>query len=485
MRQLVSIVKNSLPKNIVVIGDLMLDEYIIGVVERISPEAPVPVFREDSREFSFGGATNVAINCKHVGCDVSVIGLLGKDDYAGKTLTSMLVGKKILSDGIVKSPDRLTTRKKRIVSQQQQILRVDSENAYSLSQFERDSLVCKVYTVIKPGSVVLISDYAKGVIDEQIVGEIMVRAKNCGSTVIADPKGPDFSKYKGVNYIKPNYKEFYQMIEFFGLDSRDGELENSRKTCEILSLDGIIITMGDKGLRFISEKDDIFYSAHRKEVYDITGAGDTVLAFLGVGVSCGLSMPEALKLANLAASVSVSHHKTYAVGLDELLEIDFDYKNNIYSEWKALKSEINLLRSEKNKKIVFTNGCFDILHSGHIFLLKEAKKRGDILIVGLNTDDTIKKLKGEARPVKTLEERAQILSAIDFVDYVVPFDQDTPYKLIDCLRPDVLIKGGDYKLESIVGYDLVNSYGGTVEVVEYKAGLSTTNIINNCISEIS
>jgi D-beta-D-heptose 7-phosphate kinase/D-beta-D-heptose 1-phosphate adenosyltransferase len=477
MRNLIKTLQESDPKEIVIIGDLMLDEYLIGSVSRVSPEAPVPVLKEEGREVSFGGAANVAANCRHVGCKVYSIGLVGDSDTAGDKILSMLVEKKVFIEGIVKSPDRVTTRKKRIVSQQQQLLRIDAEDSSPLTTLERDCLICHIHTLIKPGSVVLISDYAKGVVDRQIVQEVLRRAEVCGSTVVVDPKGPYFEKYEGVDYIKPNYKEFKQMVSFFGLKQSDSVVENGRKICEILKLSGLIVTMGEDGIQFISPEKGIFYSAHKREVYDITGAGDTVLAFLAVGFAHGLSVDDSLRLANHAAGVSVSHHKTYAVSFDELL--GEKSKESIFTDWKKLREELDWLKKEQKKKIVFTNGCFDLLHSGHIYLLQEAKKRGDILVVALNSDDSVARFKGEGRPIKTFSERARIMASIDVVDYVVRFEQSTPQELIEFLCPDVLVKGGDYKIENIAGYDTVISYGGKVEVVDYQHGLSTTNLVKS------
>lgn len=476
MKKMINKIKNEASKDIVVIGDLMLDEYVMGEVSRISPEAPVPVLKEQSREFSFGGATNVAANCAHVGCNVHIIGLLGRGDSAGEKLLSMLAEKKIFVDGIVLSSERLTTRKKRIVSNNQQLLRIDTEETKLLSVQERDRLVCNIHSIIKNDSVVLISDYSKGVIDREIVKEILICAEACNAVVIADPKGPNFDKYKGVHYIKPNLKEFNQMVDCFGLKKTDSLIDNGRRICEKLQLSGLIVTLGEKGLQFVSHDREIFVKACKREVYDITGAGDTVLAFLAVGFSHSFPIEESIRLANAAAAISVSHHKTYSVGLDELYS--FESGEKVFYDWSALKSELERVRLEK-KKIVFTNGCFDLLHKGHIFLLNEAKKRGDILVVALNTDESVSRYKGPGRPIKDLSERATIMSAIGVVDYVVTFDQDTPKELIEFLKPDVLIKGGDYKVETIAGYDFVRSYGGEVDVVDYQQGFSTSNIVKS------
>ena len=476
MRDLVQRLKKTDPKSVVIVGDIMLDEYVSGTVGRISPEAPVPVLREEKREWSFGGAANVAINCKHVGSQVNLIGLIGANDQAGEQLLSMLLKKGVLIEGVIKSPDRVTTKKKRIVSQNQQLLRIDTEDTRKLTPFEQEKIICSIHTIIKPGSVVLISDYAKGVIDRGIVKEIVMRAKSCDAIVVADPKGPDFGKYQGVTYLKPNLKEFYQIVDYFNLSRDNSVLENGRHICKKLNLQGLIVTMGEKGLEFIDQNQHVVYPVCKHEVYDITGAGDTILAFLSVGLASGFSIDQSLKLANKAASIAVSHHKTYAVGLDELLEKNGDSSEKIYWEWDKLKSELAWFRQSK-KKIVFTNGCFDLLHSGHIFVLQEAKKRGDVLVVALNTDESVKRFKGLTRPIKTLEERAQIMAALGVVDYVVTFGEDTPTKLIEYLKPDVLVKGGDYKIENVAGYDVVTGYGGYVEVVDYKQGLSTSGLV--------
>lgn len=478
MKRLIAILKKADPKTIVVVGDVMLDEYLVGEVERISPEAPVPVLKEGSVQVSFGGAANVAINCKRVGCEVFLIGLIGDRDATGEKLLSMLVDKNVMIEGLIKTPDRVTTRKTRIVARQQQLLRIDSEQTHPLSTAEKDHLICNIHTIIKPGSLVLISDYAKGVVDYHIVEEVVARAKVCDAIVVADPKGPRFDKYKGVHYLKPNMKEFNQMVDFFGLSKEGSIVDNGRKIIEGLGLKrGLIVTMGDEGLMYISRDQELFFPAEKREVFDITGAGDTVLSFLAVGLVNGFAIDESLWLANAAAAVAVSHHKTYAVSLEELLDTRFIGEEKIYSDWTSLREQLDWLRGERGKRVVLTNGCFDLIHFGHIHVLQEAKKRGDILVVALNTDESVKRYKGEGRPIKTLEERAKIMASIGVVDYVVFFDQDTPAKLITFLSPDVLIKGGDYEIEKIVGYDFVTSYGGKVETIDYQKGFSTTNLV--------
>ena len=477
MKSIIQELKASKLRDVVVIGDLMLDEYIIGSVERVSPEAPVPILKKKGCELSFGGAANVAINCKQAGCNVHLNGFVGKDKE-GEKLVSMLVEQGIGVDGVIDSNSRVTTSKKRIVSQQQQLLRIDSEDTHVLTKYERDKFINKIYEFIKSGCIVIISDYAKGIVDYKVIEEVIIRAKKYNVIVVVDPKGPDFDKYRGVSYIKPNLKEFHQMVHYFGLSREASIVENGKHICKLLSLKGLIVTMGEQGLQFVSQEKQLFCPACRREVYDITGAGDTVLAFLAIGLVNGISLEQSLELANQAAAVAVSHHKTYTVGLDELLNNGIQSSEKIFYDWKKLKSELDCQRKENGKRIVFTNGCFDLLHSGHIFVLQEAKKRGDVLVVAVNTDDSVRRFKGQFRPIKSLSERLAVISAVGVVDFVVAFDQDTPRELINFIKPDILIKGGDYKLEKIAGYDEVISSGGKVEIIEYKDGLSTSNLIN-------
>ena len=477
MKNLINKIKLTGGKEILVIGDVMLDEYVFGSVTRISPEAPVPILKEERKEWSLGGAANVALNCKHVGCEVNLIGIIGNsNDYAENKLLSMLKENRISINGLVKSDQRNTTLKKRMLAEGQQLLRVDSENNADLSEKEFLEIEKKIKEFIKPGIVILISDYVKGVVTEKFLSKILILAKKYNCLVLADPKKTDFNKYKGVNYLKPNLKEFNQILEFYNLSKDDSIIKNGKMICELLSLDGLIITLGSEGIQFISKKEDIFIPARKQEVFDLTGAGDTVFAFLGLGLSLKLPMKQCLKLANHAASVAVSHLKTYAVSLDELIDKNIDLSEKIFYDWASLKIELDWLRLE-GKRVVVTNGCFDLLHSGHIYSLEEAKKQGDILVVALNTDDSIKRLKGNDRPIKTLDERAKVLSAIGIVDFIISFGQDTPKELIKYLKPDILVKGGDYKKEDVVGYHFMKKYGGKVHIVPYQKGLGTTSLI--------
>ena len=333
------------------------------------------------------------------------------------------------------------------MSKNHQLLRIDLEDHKSLFYDERVALVGKLDQLLRLNSIIIVSDYAKGVVDVEMMHHIFAKAKKFNCLVLADAKGPDFNKYKGVSLLKPNLKEFKEIVSFFNLPSGASVLENGRKICDLLDLKGLIVTLGEKGIEYVSPDEHIFSTAiGKKEVFDLTGAGDTVIAFLALGLLNKLSMKKCLSLANRAASVAVTHLKTYAVGLDEIVDKNLETTHKYFSDWRALKVELDWLRVE-NKKIVFTNGCFDLLHSGHIQILKEAKKRGDLLVVALNTDESIKRIKGDGRPIKSLDERVEVMSAIGFVDFVVAFDEDTRARLIEFLQPDIVVKSEDYRKE--------------------------------------
>jgi len=476
MKKLINQLKTAPAKDILIIGDVMLDEYIFGAVNRISPEAPVPVVKEETRSWSLGGAANVAANCKHIGFNVHLVGLIGDNDRSGSTLISMLKQSKIAFDGVIKSPERVTTCKRRIMEKNHQLLRIDTESAGAITQPEFAEIMLRIDRLIRQDMIILLSDYAKGVVSKELIAYVVTKARIHRCIVMVDPKGPDFLKYLGVDYLKPNLKEFLQMVRFFGLHERASLIDNARFICEKLQLKGLIVTLGDKGIQFVSREREILCPAVKHEVYDLTGAGDTVFAFLALGIAHNFAMIDCLRLANKAASIAISHIKTYAVSLDELIDRHLEPSEKVFHDWAELKIELDWQRLD-NKKVVLTNGCFDILHSGHIYTLKEAKKFGDILVVALNTDASIKRLKGPSRPINDIDERSAMMAAIGVVDFVVSFDQDTPQLLLEYLRPDVLVKGGDYKAHEVVGYDFITSYGGRIEIIDFVPGRSTTNLI--------
>jgi D-beta-D-heptose 7-phosphate kinase/D-beta-D-heptose 1-phosphate adenosyltransferase len=482
MKNIVSQIRAGMPKTIVVVGDLMLDEYIIGQVGRVSPEAPVPILKEDCCEWALGGAANVAANCKHVGCDVKLVGVIGAHDSAGVKLLEKLREVGIDQDCIVKSSSRITTCKRRMMAKNHQLLRVDNEVTAPMTEQEYTQVTEHIDSVLTQDSVLIISDYAKGIITARLMKYIFAKTQVLKNIVIIDPKGPDFEKYKGANYLKPNAKEFAHMVSYFNIDTSISLVEQGRAICKSLNLTGLFVTLGENGIHFVSQSNDYFSPAKICEVYDITGAGDTVVAFLALGLAHNFSIEDCLLMANRAASVAISHVKTYAVSLDELIDRHYEPTEKIFYDWTVCKIELDWVR-RNGKKVVFTNGCFDILHSGHVHLLKEAKKLGDILVLGINTDDSIKRFKGPSRPINMLADRACVVAALGVIDFVVVFDQDTPKELIEYLKPDVLVKGGDYSIDKIAGASFVKSYGGDVRVIDLVREKSTTCIIKK-ISEI-
>lgn len=475
MKEEIYRIKCAPQKNVVVIGDIMLDEYLFGETSRISPEAPVQIVKEHERSWCLGGAANVAANCLHVGLATTLIGIVG-NDHNGRKIERLMLELHLATDGVIHSNQRQTTRKQRIMVGRQQLLRVDAESEIELSSHEMTYLANRIDKLFVPGGMILISDYGKGMLTKQSMDYIRKRARALGCTILVDPKGPDFEKYYGIDILKPNLKEFREIENFLGLPSGASIEHNGRQICKRLGIKALVVTMGDRGIQLISQQEHIVSPAVRREIYDLTGAGDTVFAFLALGLLHECSYDTCLQLANTAASVAISHLKTYAVSLDELIDRQIEPSEKVFSSWASLKIELDWLRAD-GRKVVFTNGCFDIMHSGHINTLKQAKKYGDILVVGLNTDSSVQRLKGPARPLNMLDERAAVLAALGCVDFVVAFDQDTPFDLIDYLRPDVLVKGGDYTQKTIVGADIVTARGGTVEIIPYIEGRSTTAII--------
>lgn len=464
-------------KSVIVLGDVGVDEYIFGTVSRVSPEAPVPVVRELRREKYFGCAANTAVNCKALGLDVALIGVVNNEDAGGEAFTHLLQDAHLPPDTIVFSSTRKTTFKTRVIAQNHHCLRIDNEDVMPLNAIELSRIIDLVKVKMRSSSIILLSDYAKGVVTHELVQEVVRVAHAHGGLVFADPKGPNFDKYQGVDYLKPNVTEFNQMVQFFGIEKKLSLVEQGIIICAKLRLQGLIITLGDRGIQYISQSESIFSPAFKREVFDLSGAGDTVFAYLAFSIVHGLSMHDALALANKAASIAISHLKTYAVRLEELVNGVDNHEDKVLFDWGVLKNKIDAARA-RGKRIVFTNGCFDLLHPGHVRCLREAKKQGDILLVALNSDASVRRQnKGPERPLNSLEDRAAIIAGLESVDFVTSFEQDTPQNIIDLLLPDVLVKGGDYIAEDVVGYNTVTANGGRVCIVPLVEGKSTTKIV--------
>ena len=456
---------------ILVIGDLMLDQYWIGNVHRISPEAPVPILSSIKEKINLGGAANVALNCKSLGANVKVLGICGKDKYGSKL--KFLMSKNKISYELIECKDLNTILKLRLTSQNQQLVRVDFEN-----KFNKKSAIALYSIFLKNidfADIIIISDYNKGSLLN--IKKIIESAKLKQKKVIVDPKGNDFDKYFGADIITPNFFEFEKIV---GKCRKENDIvKKGQDLIKKLDLKNLLITRGDKGMTLLGNKGEINkLDAIKKQVFDVTGAGDTVVASLGVFWGSNFSIETSTFCANLAASVVVGNHGASNVSMKKLKSIikdnrtfedKFIPRSKIFQVTKKLKKQ--------NRSLVLTNGCFDILHHGHISFLNEAKRMGDILIVAVNEDNSVKKLKGLNRPINDLHSRCKVLSALLSIDYITTFSEESPEKLIMEIIPDVLVKGGDYKINEIAGGSFVLSKGGLVKALNYIDGVSTTKII--------
>jgi len=457
--------------SILVIGDLMLDHYLWGKCERISPEAPVQVIDVQRESTVLGGAGNVVNNLLSLGVKVSVLSVVGDDDN-GKELLCMLETLGADAKGVVKQENRKTSKKSRVIASHQQVVRYDSESKDDITQASVDALLSQCASYIPNVDVVLLSDYGKGVLTTTFTSHVIALAKNSKKPILVDPKGEDYSKYKGATLITPNKKEASLATKIAIKDDESLQKAGSLLK-ESLGLEYAIITLSEDGMAIFGEQ-FLKMPTVAREVYDVTGAGDTVLASIGYGLSCGLSIQEAASFANSAAAVVVGKLGSATVTLDEVDAYEHSLRAaTAESKIKTKQEMVHLLQTKKNQKIVFTNGCFDILHVGHVKYLEVAKSFGDMLIVGLNADDSIKRLKGESRPINPLEDRAYILASLESVSYVVPFEEDTPFDLISAIKPDILVKGADYEGKVVVGSDIAKE----VRLVQFVEGKSTTKII--------
>lgn len=451
--------------NVLVVGDVMLDKYYFGSVRRISPEAPVPVVKVNDTKLTLGGAGNVLSNITHLGAKGIMLCACGKDENA-VTLKSLLA--ELGAECGFIERDLPTVTKLRVIGEKQQVVRLDFEEIVPVTLTdEYKSLIDKG---AKESAAVILSDYGKGVCTDGMCAFVIATAHKYGKKVIVDPKGSDWSKYRGADIVTPNVNE---LAEAAGGSVRNDDEEISRAAKAIIEKYGIgclLVTRSHKGMSIITEGDAVHLPTEAQEVFDVSGAGDTVVATLAVALGKGYSMEDASKTANKAAGIVVSKIGTAPVYINEL--------NNEGASYEATGRE-EIVRIAENlrragRRIVFTNGCFDILHKGHVTYLREAKKLGDVLILGLNTDESVRGLKGEGRPVNNEDDRAEVLCSLESVDYVVKFSESTPLELIKSLRPDVLVKGGDYRLEDVVGRE----YAGQTALISFVDGYSTTAVIN-------
>ncbi len=462
---------------ILVVGDVMLDRYWHGDTARISPEAPVPVVRVSDFEDKAGGAANVAKNIVHLGAQASLLGIIGDDDN-GRSLQASLE-KEGISSLLVKQKQAPTITKIRILSRSQQVVRLDIEQSFS--QQHADTLSAEFESLIDQFEMVLFSDYNKGSLAN--IGTMIDVAKKAGKTVLVDPKSKDLAVYAGADFVTPNLAEYHSAGGVSGGEQQIAQ--SAKKIIADCKIGAMLLTRSEQGMSLITPTEKFDYPAQTLEVADVTGAGDTVIATLAVMLGTQMPASQAVEIANIAAGITVTRLGAATLSPEELSTQLTAYLERTGEHYHPSADEV-FERIEQARrrgdKIVFTNGCFDILHAGHVRYLAQAKTRGDKLVVGLNNDDSITRLKGADRPVNTLEERATVLTALAAVDWVIPFGSvehnDTPANLIQKLKPDVLVKGGDYKIDEIAGADFVLANGGNVEVLEFVNDCSTSNVIS-------
>ncbi len=469
---------------VLVLGDLMLDEYIWGKTDRISPEAPVPIVRVMREELRLGGAGNVINNLLALDCKVQVVSVLG-EDRDGERLISLLRARGIETDGIFRMPGRITSRKTRVSASNQQMLRIDRETIDPISPDLEKALIDWIRREGKNFTLFLVSDYLKGVLTKDVLASIITLGRERGIPVLVDPKGCDFTKYKGATLLTPNCKEAETATRIPIVDEKS-LIAAGRLLCDELALDALVLTRGEEGMTiFRPHSNEVHLPTRAKEVFDVSGAGDTVLAILGLGLAAGLALEDTAQLANIAAGIVVGKVGTSTISPPELVEEVARLRQDTDIKIKGretLRLILDKIRGQ-GKTIVFTNGCFDLLHAGHVKYLQMARRLGDLLVLGLNSDDSVRRLKGPRRPLIDQYARANILAALDCVDFVVIFEEDTPLDLIKTLKPHILVKGGDYTPVQVVGKELVESYGGRVELINFVDGRSTTGIIEEILQK--
>lgn len=456
-----------------VVGDLMLDEYVMGAVERISPEAPVPVVRVRDTEQRLGGAANVARQVAALGATVSLAGLIGEDP-AGEEFLRLCTASNINTRAVIKLPERRTTRKLRVLGHSQQLLRLDWEDVHPCPVQATDRMVSKLTEGPRPDAIIL-SDYAKGVLTSEAISSV---TRLGTGPVVVDPKHRDFTRYRGATTITPNLRELEAAAgHSLNPDDTAAVAAAARPLAAAAGLEAMVVTLGDRGMLVVpASGHETLVPAIQRAVYDVTGAGDTAISVLTLSLAAQASMLEAARLANAAAGVSVGQIGAVAVDAGSIRDA-----LSAHPDGKILGRDDLVARAATwrmaGKRIVFTNGCFDLLHAGHLSLLSQAAKLGDVLVLAINSDASVRRLKGPERPLVPQEDRAAVLAALSFVDAVTIFDEDTPLEVLQSVRPQVLVKGGDYQLADVVGREFIEGSGGRVALVPLTPEKSTTALV--------
>ena len=466
---------------ILCVGDVMLDRFIYGVVERISPEAPVPVVHRKRASEMLGGAGNVANNIVALGAKVVLVGLVG-DDEAGRALNSQVELLPRATAELIQSATRHTTCKTRFIAASQQVMRFDEESPQPLTPLEEDALIAACLPRVNHVDAIILSDYQKGVLSSRLIAAIIASAKNARVPVFVDPKAVDFTRYRGATCIKPNLYEL-ALASGENFIHKDALVTAARKLLAVAEAQSMLVTQSAQGMTLVTAELATSVAARAREVFDVSGAGDTVIAALTLAYASGNSLTQAMHFANAAAGIVVSKLGTATASMNEVLHElaeandatnalatrglrTLDQARDMVARWK-----------QQGVSVGFTNGCFDVLHSGHVLALSHARSACDRLVVALNSDDSVSRLKGPSRPVNTLQLRARVVAALRDVDCVVSFDEDSPLEVIRTLAPDVLVKGADYQGKTIVGADFVTAMGGRVFLSPLLEGQSTTSLI--------
>ena len=470
-------------QTVLCIGDLMLDEFVYGEVSRISPEAPAPVIAVQRSETNIGGAGNVARNVASVGARCIFVALVGEDE-AGTQLKAALSTEGLIESVLVCDPTRPTTRKVRFVSDHfsTHMLRADWELAQPATADTEHKLIETILSLLPRADIVLLSDYAKGTLTARVIRNVIDAARKLGKSVIVDPKNANFAVYRGATLLTPNRKEFSEATRSRA-DSPASIAEAAQDVMQLADCEAILVTQSEHGMTLVPrEGEAVHVPAHPVKVRDVSGAGDTVAAVLAAVLAAGGNWETALRMANAAAAVAVGKKGTAIVTSAELRRRILPHaflaaEEKIVSSAGELDEQLREWRKQ-GLRIGFTNGCFDILHPGHVKVLTAARAACDRLIVGLNSDTSVKRLKGEGRPVQNERARAEVLAALEAVDLVVIFEEDTPVRLITAIKPNVLVKGGDYTREAVVGHEIVEAQGGKVLLVDVLPGFSTTSLVD-------
>lgn len=478
--QLQAVLERLARPRVLVIGDLILDRYVSGDVERISPEAPIPVLNAKNTQEKLGGSGNVAANLRAMEAEVEIVGVVGNDSH-GRRVVGMMQDQGVVTEGVVFDATRPTTEKTRMVSGVQQVLRVDWETSRPIDDEMARRIVTELPARIARAGAVILSDYGKGLLTRLVLAGAIEIARSQGVPVLVDPKGSDYARYKGATLITPNRKEAEEALGRRLPDIKDVQ-RGAQDLMRIADLSAAVITLGGQGMFLMTRAgQSIHVPTFAREVFDVTGAGDTVISHLALYLAAGLDLESAVHLANHAAGVVVAKPGAASVTRFELFErLDLHERgwrsNSKVVVGERLESQLKLWRSQ-HKRIVFTNGCFDILHVGHVDYLRFARMQGDVLIVGVNDDASVKRLKGPTRPVNSLDDRMGVLAALEMVDGVTSFSEDTPAEIVKKVDPSVLVKGQDWENKGVVGREWVESRGGKVVLAPLVPGRSTTGII--------